>query len=448
MQVDKQTYKDLEIFISPEEGKSIFDILDSTITTGGKYRLREKFLNPSSEIKQILSIQEVVSFLSVHLDVWKYPFTDERMKSLERYTSSNIDPIQGTKGFNVFLQSLHYYIIDRNTYSYLKESIFEVVDSIVKFINLFNISGTEKLPILLNDILVELKGLKGEPTFKLIFEKVLNKKKLSFTEVYYFDGLLRDVCKTKLKTVIQLAYEFDALLSMAKATTKFNLCFPEIIKDKTTKLEVDGLYHLMIENPQPYSISLNDDNDLIFLTGSNMAGKTTFLKSISVAIYLTHIGMSVPARSMKTVTYDRLITSITVNENIFKGYSYFFSEVKRVKQVAEALNRNEKIFVLFDELFKGTNVSDAYSASNLIISGLVQWKESLFIISSHLFELETELKKYPEICYYYFESEIQNGKPVFSYNLKQGVSNACLGLVIIEQEKIMELLKLKTHDNN
>jgi DNA mismatch repair ATPase MutS len=112
-----------------------------------------------------------------------------------------------------------------------------------------------------------------------------------------------------------------------------------------------------------------------------------------------------------------------------------------VKQVAELLNQGKTAFVLFDELFKGTNVKDAYDATVLIISGLVEWRQSTFILSSHLSEVESQIKHFPEVVFFFFESEMQNGKPLFNYKIKEGVSDTRLGLTIIENEGIMELLK-------
>jgi DNA mismatch repair ATPase MutS len=371
------------------------------------------------------------------------------MKSLENYVSSNIEPIKGTSKLQVLLQGIRYFIIDRYTYHYLKESIIELVEYTNRFLRIFENFNAINLPALLSDILNEFKSFTGEPVFRILSEKTSRQRKLTFTEVYYFDGLLRSTHRDQLKKIVQLAYEMDALLSMAKATVEFGLCFPGIDIESNVKFETTGLYHLVLKNPKSYNVSITNENNFFFLTGPNMAGKTTFLKSIGIAVYLAHIGMSVPAQSMKTVLYDRLFTSLTVSDNIFSGYSYFFSEVKRVKQVAEAISRNEKVFTLFDELFKGTNVKDSYDASALIISGLIKWKHCLFMLSSHLAELENELKQYPGICYYYFESDIQNGLPVFNYRLKQGVSDTRLGMVIIKNEKIMELLNSKeTNDNN
>ncbi len=172
-----------------------------------------------------------------------------------------------------------------------------------------------------------------------------------------------------------------------------------------------------------------------------MAGKTTFLKSSAIAVYLAHLGMGVPASSMRLTTFNTIFSSLNTSDNLSIGYSYFYSEVMRVKQAAEALRTHSKALMIFDELFKGTNVKDAFDGSVLVIDGLVNWKSSVFILSSHLLEIEKKIETYSNIFFQYFDSNIQNGKPEFNFKLKEGLSNERLGLLILKNEKIDELLK-------
>jgi DNA mismatch repair ATPase MutS len=105
-----------------------------------------------------------------------------------------------------------------------------------------------------------------------------------------------------------------------------------------------------------------------------------------------------------------------------------------------ALQQGNHVMALFDELFNGTNVKEAYEASALIFSGLVQWKGSLFVVSSHLVELENVLRQYSNVTEYCFDVEFQSGEWFFPYRLMPGVSSTRLGLAIIRKEGIMELL--------
>ncbi len=205
-------------------------------------------------------------------------------------------------------------------------------------------------------------------------------------------------------------------------------------------LDIENLYHPLLKAPTPVSIQFVPERNLLFLTGPNMSGKTTFIKSIGIAVYLAQLGLAVPAARMTLSPFDFLITNIKTEDDIRFGYSYFFSEVKRVKTIAELVRSDQKGLVISDELFKGTNIHDAYEASRSVIQGFSRWKNSLFILSSHLVELQSDIEPLGNILFKYFEVTIKDGIPEYSYRLKDGVSMQRLGLFILEQERIMELL--------
>ena len=138
--------------------------------------------------------------------------------------------------------------------------------------------------------------------------------------------------------------------------------------------------------------------------------------------------------------FDGLITNLTIADNIVKGESYFFNEVQRIKNTIEKIIDGKKYFVLIDELFKGTNIQDAMKCSSAVIEGLQNLKNSLFIISTHLYEISDGLKKYDNIQFSYFETEVRQKELVFHYQLKQGVSQDRLGYLILEREGVVDLL--------
>ena len=109
-----------------------------------------------------------------------------------------------------------------------------------------------------------------------------------------------------------------------------------------------------------------------------MAGKSTFLKSVSLTVYLAHIGFPVPAKSCEISIFNGLFTTINLSDDIQQGYSHYYSEVKRIKDMALNLNSHKKLFIIFDELFRGTNVKDAYEASLLITKVFFEIKELTF----------------------------------------------------------------------
>ena len=96
--------------------------------------------------------------------------------------------------------------------------------------------------------------------------------------------------------------------------------------------------------------------------------------------------------------------------------------------------------MIFDELFKGTNIKDAFDGSMLVINGLLQWKSSMFILASHITEISKEIDGIPSVFFRYFDSSVENGRPAFSYKIREGKSNERLGLIILQNENIETLL--------
>ena len=172
-----------------------------------------------------------------------------------------------------------------------------------------------------------------------------------------------------------------------------------------------------------------------------MAGKSTLIKAVGSAVFLAHIGMGVPAQKMKLTLFDGLLSNINVVDNIAKGESFFFNEVQRIKHTIEKINNGKKWLVLIDELFKGTNVQDAMKCSLTVIKGLMKIKNSLFILSTHLYEIGEELKEYPSLSFRYFETNVNNEQLEFSYQLKEGISEDRIGYVILKREKVVEMLE-------
>lgn len=171
-----------------------------------------------------------------------------------------------------------------------------------------------------------------------------------------------------------------------------------------------------------------------------MAGKSTFIKSVGLSVFLAHIGMGVPARSLKLSLFDGILSNINVTDNIVKGESFFYNEVQRIRNTVLKINDGRKWLVLIDELFKGTNIQDAMKCSLTVIRGLIKIKQSLFILSTHLYEIGDALKAYPNISFKYFETSITEKDIHFSYQLKEGVSNDRLGYLILQREGVVEML--------
>ena len=119
-----------------------------------------------------------------------------------------------------------------------------------------------------------------------------------------------------------------------------------------------------------------------------MSGKSTFLKSIGLCVYLAHLGIGIPASKAELPFLYHLSISINHNDDILNSYSHFMIELMRLKHVLVEATTNKKCFAVFDELFKGTNTEDAVQISSTTIKGLMNFPDCFFFISTHLHQLK------------------------------------------------------------
>jgi DNA mismatch repair ATPase MutS len=227
---------------------------------------------------------------------------------------------------------------------------------------------------------------------------------------------------------------------MAKANKLLSLQPPEILETQEPVISAKGLWHVMLKDPVSYDMEMHPEQNFVFLTGANMAGKSTLIKSVGIAVYLSHLGMGVPAQQMELTLFEGILSNINVEDNITKGESYFFNEVKRIKETLTRINDGKRWLVLIDELFKGTNIQDAMKCSLAVIEGLVKFRNGLFILSTHLYEIGEELKKHPSISFKYFETILEGEQLHFSYQLKDGISQDRMGYLILKKEGVIALL--------
>jgi DNA mismatch repair protein MutS len=436
MEIDKISFSDISIFHQEEEF-SIFHKLNFTRTVGGKDWLRKFFTEPHSDIKKILGTQQIIRTLTEHTADWPDEITNGTIIMMERFLDYPVDAMpENPNAFN----SMLYKLIHTEDYSMIKFSVKHFADFYKGMKKLAGLFEDLDLPLYFKiyiDRIAQL--LKEEPLRKLAGTNP--KEKFSTAQNLYFGYYLRGRYKTDSLELINIFSRLDAWFSMAVAVKTFNLTFPEFIESDDPLIEAKGLYHILLQHPVAYDFELNPLHNFLFLTGANMAGKSTLIKSVGSSVFLAHIGMGVPAQHMKLTLFGGLLSNINVVDNIAKGESFFFNEVQRIKNTIEKINTGKKWLVLIDELFKGTNVQDAMKCSTTVIKGLIKIKSSVFILSTHLYEIGEELKAYPNINFRYFETMVKDDQLEFSYQLKEGISDDRLGYVILKREKVVELLE-------
>ena len=436
MEIDKTTLNDLSIF-NGEEDFSILSKLNHTLTTNGKEQLKKTLATPLQKIEDIRDVQATLQLILSKEAEWPMVVSNGTIMVVERFYEYNFDLLPNTV---TSLTALNYKMLHGPDYSLIKYSIihcFDFIKGIQQFIERY-LTPTTPTPMR-KYLEIAQKSIAAEP-LKIIFE---NKKSedLSIPQQLQLGQFIRYHYKNNMLTLLAIHAQLDAWYGMAMSVKNMNLVFPEFIESDAPILEVKGLYHLLLQKPIPYDLQMNRATNFVFLTGANMAGKSTFIKAVGTAVFLAHIGMGVPAQQMQLSLFDGMLSNINVIDNISKGESYFYNEVQRIKATIGKVNDKRKWLILIDELFKGTNVQDAMKCSTAVIEGLLKIKNSLFILSTHLYEIGEDLKKHSNISFNYFETNTHNGQLSFNYQLRDGISNDRLGYLILEREGVTQMLK-------
>lgn len=436
MDIDNTSYNDLNIFHREEEF-SVFNKLNFTRTVDGRAWLAKFFSSPFSDQKQIDETQEILRAILLRIEEWPVSISNGTMMVMDKFYDSQIDSIPSSPNF---MNALTYKLFHTADFSLVRYSLSHFADFFRGMNQIIEMFDTQNCPLLLRSFLHRAKDLMNKP---IVIELAKREpmKQFSWNEIIHFGNYLKDNYKHSIQDLSNIYGRLDAWYSMAFSTRRFNLTFPKFVNQSQPLIDANQLYHILLPAPVPYDVHMSKESNFLFLTGANMAGKSTFIKSVGTAVFLAHLGMGVPANYMTLTLFDGLLSNINVVDNIVKGESYFFNEVQRVKNTIIKINNGKKWLVLIDELFKGTNVQDAMKCSSTVIKGLIKIKNSLFILSTHLYEIGQELEAYPNISFKYFETAVKEDQLEFSYQLKDGVSNDRLGYLILKREKVVDLLE-------
>ncbi len=436
MDIDKTTLADLLMFKSGEE-ISVFGKLDMCSTSHGSEQLRINFSTPLMTQDEIVAIQQTLQLIIKKINQWPLQITNGTVMVVEKFFDSQISLIPPHPSA---LEAYSYKLLHGPDFALVNYSAKHCFDFIKGFQYLLQLFSTENLPNPLKKVLSAIESIIKKNQLAFV-KKYNNSDELSNTQVLEFAHFIRYVYKHNMLDLVVLYAQIDAWYGMARAVEKHGLIFPVFVQNDDPIIEVTGLYHLLVQQPVAYDVVLNKKTNFLFLTGANMAGKSTFIKSVGASVFLAHIGMGVPAQQMNLTLFDGLLSNINVVDNITKGESYFYNEVQRIKATITKISDGKKWLILIDELFKGTNIQDAMKCSTTVIEGLLKMKKSLFILSTHLYEIGAELKMYPNIGFKYFETSVINEQLYFSYHLKDGISNDRLGYLILKREGVVSMLE-------
>jgi DNA mismatch repair ATPase MutS len=215
------------------------------------------------------------------------------------------------------------------------------------------------------------------------------------------------------------AYSSSANLHFNKPTW----CFPAINTQEEFSLHGIGLGHPLINTKNVVSndFDFDEKNRLTLITGSNMSGKSTFLRTIGLNIVLAYAGCPVFAKNMKLSLGIKLVCYMRIKDSIQQNASTFKAEIERIKLVLAAINNNENALFLIDEMLRGTNSEDKLAGSMALLQKIVD-SNAFAMVATHDLRMTEISEQYPEtVKNYYFEYATENGELLFDYLIKEGV---------------------------
>lgn len=194
--------------------------------------------------------------------------------------------------------------------------------------------------------------------------------------------------------------------------------FPKITNDGSV-IKATSLGHPLLNKTKRVDSDVTMENEQFFIvTGANMAGKSTFLRTMSLHIVMANVGLPVCAKTSEYAPV-KLITSMRTTDSLADDSSYFFSELTRLKYIVDAIQK-EPYFIILDEILKGTNSTDKAIGSRKFVEKLVA-SNATGIIATHDLSLCAIEKELPQVKNYYFDAEIINDELHFDYTLKHGI---------------------------
>lgn len=453
---------------------SLFQFLNRTATLGGYRKLATMLMNPSLDKTEIEQKQNAIKELSV-LPNWRLHFlangklfkeTDALKSEIEAWSdldlslkhskiirwlivlvplltaAAAIPALIGASNFFVVLAIFIQWVLLGRFWKTVskyfqffgrKSALLAKYIQLLQFIEdreffsdyLLLLQNKVKKPVPASRVFIELKSLVKEFEYRqnLLVGFVLNSVLLWDLRCVFKLWKWHKRNHKKLSDWLSVMAEFDALISLANfANNHLDFVFPEIHEGGLI-FQSENLGHPLL-HPQKRvcnNFEILGWSKVIIVTGANMAGKSTFLRTVGVNLVLARTGAPVCASKMK-ITPTSLYTNMRTTDSLLKDESYFFAELKRIKGVLDRLEKGEQIFVILDEMLKGTNSIDKLNGSRQLIRKLVQFK-SVSLVATHDLKLSDMENDFPQqVVNKCFEITIEKDELKFDYKLSNGVT--------------------------
>lgn len=457
---------DLDIF----GDKSIFQKVNRTITKGGYELLANGFMNPEKNISKILEIQQNTLLFENETKarqcfiatgrLFDGEISKENIKNLSKaeyfFSKNNLwkiiaavlivstvttillasyDFINPFVPLFLFLVQQFIIMFNAKKTKTLSDKIEKNTKAFQKYRSLFNIvENMENCPEKFSALIKTKTISKALSELAVISERYEQRHNFMFAifgqGIFLYDVLInlrfenweRKFCG-EIENWFSVIAEYDFLFSLA--TLKFNnpsWCFPKPKEEKFI-LNAKNAGHPLIKDELCVrnDIKFSDRNFLVILTGANMAGKSTYLRTIGTNLILSQLGAVVCAEKFEFSPVE-LYTSIRTSDSVQDNQSYFFAELKRLEQIIKRLENGETLFIIVDEMLRGTNSKDKHDGSEKFVKKLLNYN-CYGIFATHDIDIGNIKNDFPQnVDTKCFEISFNGGELVFDYKIKDGIS--------------------------
>ena len=224
----------------------------------------------------------------------------------------------------------------------------------------------------------------------------------------------------RIEIWIDTVSTMEELISLSVVGRVRDYSFPHVVDEEKVTLKAVNAYHPLIKNGENLAVknSIDVTENTIIITGSNMSGKTTFLRTLGINLILAYAGAPVCADSLDA-SYMKIFTSMRVVDDVSNGISTFYAEILRIKNMVEYSKENKNMLCLIDEIFKGTNSADRIIGAKAVIKNL-EVPNCISFVSTHDFELCDMADENAKVTNYHFQEYYEKDELKFDYKLRDG----------------------------
>lgn len=430
---DQQTLDDLQLFGKPGQ-KTVFRLYNQTRTRGGAALLEALFRAPLSQADAINARSQVIQFFRDQ--PFTFPADIAGLDSIEAYLSLTDPRTRLTQENQDLARKINQLLAADGDYKLIVKGLQAILE-LYHLLSVFVKEVATRIPP--DAFATTLEAM--ETLLHAIAAEDMQPGKMSHERAVQLDGRFRFTVREQLLQLLQQVYFLDVYISIAQVAQTHGFNFPRALPAAANTIQAQGLYHPLLTKPVDNDVEITAAKNVVFLTGANMAGKSTFMKSLGIALYVAHLGFPVAAASMAFSVREGIFTTINLPDDLGAGSSHFYAEVLRIKKIASVLRTHRSLFVIFDELFRGTNVKDAYDGTIAVTEAFAMRRHSVFIISTHIVEAGEALQiSCNNVRFVRLPTYMNGHTPQYTYKLEPGITADRHGMVIIRNAGILELL--------